>query len=186
MPFSQSRQLSALVDTVEYLRPTSILDVGTGMGVYGFLLRTFLEDKNLFDVQGTLVRRKTKEEWSITIDGIEGYAGYLTPVHDYAYNRIQIGNALELLPQIPTGAYELVMAIDILEHFTTEEGERFLAECKRIARRMALISTPKDFIEQHVEANPFEDHKSLWTLPQLQALGYVNTVANAESWIVTT
>ena len=56
----------------------------------------------------------------------------------------------------------------------------------RIARRMALISTPKDFIEQHVEANPFEDHKSLWTLPQLQALGYVNTVANAESWIVTT
>lgn len=185
MPFSQSSQLSTIIGCVERLQPRSVLDVGVGMGQYGFLLRTNLENVGLFDVDGAHATQTPRGRWKTRIDGIEGYAGYLTPVHDYAYNDIRIGNALEILPTISDGAYDLVMAIDILEHFDMPEGRVFLDHCRRIARRMALVSTPKNFVEQHVEANPFEDHRSLWTSEDLAAQGFTRLLPNDESWIAT-
>ncbi|HSW04563.1 class I SAM-dependent methyltransferase [Aquabacterium sp.] len=184
MPFSQSSQISTIVGCVERLRPASVLDVGVGMGQYGFLLRNNLENIGLFEVNGRDARQAPRERWTVRIDGIEGFAGYLTPVHQWAYNDLRIGDALKLLPTIADGAYELVMAIDILEHFDTAEGITFLQHCRRIARRMALVSTPKDFIEQHVEANPFEDHRSVWTQADLAAQGYTTVLPNDESWVV--
>lgn len=43
MPFSFSNQLSTIIGYAEQQKPLSILDVGVGMGQYGFLLRTNLE-----------------------------------------------------------------------------------------------------------------------------------------------
>ncbi|WP_395704132.1 hypothetical protein [Aquabacterium sp.] len=183
MPFSQSSQISTIVGCVEALRPQSVLDVGVGMGQYGFLLRTNLEHIHLFEVNGRDARQTPREHWRVRIDGIEGYGGYLTPVHQWAYNEVRVGDALQLLPTIADGAYELVMAIDILEHFDKADGLRFLQQCRRIARRMALVSTPKDFVEQHVEANPFEDHRSVWSREDLAAQGYGRVLPNGESWI---
>lgn len=185
MPFSQSSQISTIVGCIEKLQPASVLDVGVGMGQYGFLLRSNLEHINLFEVNGSEGRQRPREQWKIRIDGIEGFAGYLTPVHQWAYNEVRIGDALKLLPTIADGSYELVIAIDILEHFDTAQGVQFLQHCRRIARRMALISTPKDFHEQHVEANPFEDHRSVWSQADLAAQGYTHVLPNDESWVVT-
>lgn len=158
------------------------------MGQYGFLLRTNLENVALFDITpkvggGVEGRRKPKAQWAITIDGIEGFAEYLTPVHDYAYNQIFIGNAMKILPTIADRSYELVLAIDIIEHLDKADGEFFAHHLRRIASRMALISTPKSFIEQQVEANPLEDHRSLWSRDDLQRLGFGNLVADEVSWI---
>ena len=94
------------------------------------------------------------------IDGIEGFPVYLTPVHEYAYNRIMIGDALDLLPGIGDGAYELVLAVDILEHFAKSEGLKSLNELKRVASKAVLVSTPKEFDRQDIEANPLENHHS--------------------------
>lgn len=183
MPFSQSAQLSAIVGFAEALRPQSVLDVGVGMGQYGFLLRNFLESEHLFEVDGKSARQRPREQWRVRIDGIEGYAGYLTPVHAWAYQDVRIGDALALLPTIADASYELVIAIDILEHFDTRDGLRLLAECRRVARRAALVSTPKVFHAQQVEANPLEDHRSLWTAAQLAAAGFTHVLADDVSWI---
>jgi 2-polyprenyl-3-methyl-5-hydroxy-6-metoxy-1,4-benzoquinol methylase len=183
MPFSQSSQLSTIVGCVERLNPQSVLDVGVGMGQYGFLLRTNLENIGLFEVDGAHARQTPRERWRVRIDGIEGYAGYLTPVHHYVYNELRIGDALQILPTIANGAYELVLAIDILEHFEHAAGVTFLQHCRRIARRMALVSTPKAFSEQHVAANPFEDHRSVWSREDLAAQGYATVLPNEESWV---
>ena len=184
MPFSQSSQLSTIVGFAEQLKPASVLDVGVGMGQYGFLLRTNLENVALFDIDGATASQRPRERWGVVIDGIEGYAGYLTPVHHYAYNRLMIGDALALLPGIADGAYELVMAIDILEHLSVDEGQQFLRHCRRIARRAALVSTPKAFVAQEVEANPLENHRSLWGREMLVAAGFATVLDNAESWVV--
>ncbi len=183
MPFSQSSQLSAIVGYAEHLKPGSVLDVGVGMGQYGFLLRTNLENIALFDIQGNQASLRPRERWTVRIDGIEGYAGYLTPVHDYAYNRLMIGNAMALLPGIADASYDMVMAIDILEHLSVDEGRLFMAHCRRIARRAALISTPKTFIEQEVEANPLENHRSLWSQADLVGAGFARLLDNPESWV---
>ena len=88
MPFSHSTQLSAIVGFLERLQPNSILDVGVGMGQYGFLARTNLENINLFVVNGPQAIQRAKSEWKIRIDGIEAFKTYRTQVHDYAYNHI--------------------------------------------------------------------------------------------------
>ncbi|MBE0550329.1 MAG: class I SAM-dependent methyltransferase [Rubrivivax sp.] len=184
MPFSQSSQISTIVGYAQQLQPGSVLDVGTGMGQYGFLLRTNLENVNLFDIDGSSARQRHRSQWAVRIDGIEGYATYLTPVHEYAYNQVLVGNALDLLPTLADRAYELVLAIDILEHLSTDDGKAFLAHCTRIASRAVLVSTPKVFVPQDVPANPLEDHRSVWTERELQDLGFTSTLPNDESWVV--
>lgn len=184
MPFSQSKQLSAIVGFAETLQPMSVLDVGTGMGQYGFLLRTNLEHLNLFDVQGAVGKLRPRSEWKRRIDGIEGFGGYLTPVHDYAYNRMMIGDALDQLARIPDREYELVIAIDILEHFEKADGLRFLAECARVSSHACLVSTPKDFCHQEVEANPLENHRSHWLPDELAEAGFGQVLDDEESWVV--
>ena len=116
MPFSHSSQISAILGYLESKQPKSILDIGVGMGQYGFLARTNLEHFNLYEVINDTARRRDKAEWDIIIDGVEAYPGYLTPVHDYSYNKIYVGDALEVIPNLSTN-YDMVLAIDILEHF---------------------------------------------------------------------
>ncbi len=183
MPFSQSSQLSTIVGFIEQANPASILDVGTGMGQYGFLARNNLENVNLFVVDGANASQRPKAGWRVRIDGIEGYAGYLTPVHDYVYNRMLIGDALSVLSGIADNAYDLVLAVDILEHFDKPEGLRFLAELRRVAGEAALVSTPKAFHSQEIEANPFENHRSCWSQAELAAEGFADVLQNNESWI---
>ncbi len=183
MPFSQSSQVSPILQLIESVNPQSLLDVGTGMGQYGFLARTNLEHLDLFEVDGPHARRRERDEWKVRIDGIEVFEKYITPVHDYAYNHIYIGNALELLPTLPR-TYEMVLAIDILEHFDKASGLQFIQALQNAATRAIVISTPKEFIPQEVEANPYENHRSLWALEELQALGFDGVLDNDESWIV--
>ena len=73
MPFSQSAQISTIVGCAEALQPQSVLDVGTGMGQYGFLLRNNLEGEHLFEVDGTRGWQRPREQWRVRIDGIEGF-----------------------------------------------------------------------------------------------------------------
>ncbi len=183
MPFSQTTQLSAIMGFMEALRPQSILDVGTGMGQYGFLARTNLEHVNLFIINGADVEQRPKADWSIRIDGVEAFPTYLTPVHEYVYNQMYMGDALEVLPQLPDKDYELVIAIDILEHFTKHDGLFFLQQLKRLSHKSVLISTPKTFIHQEVEANPYENHRSVWTQEDLAQAGFTQLIENKESWI---
>jgi SAM-dependent methyltransferase len=183
MPFSQPSQVSAIVCWTENLAPQSVLDIGAGLGQYGFMLRQRLEALNLFKIEGDQAWQRPKNEWRIVIDGIEGYARYLTPVHEWAYNKIMVGEALELLSAIATGSYELAIAIDVLEHFDEESGLRLLKEMQRVSSRAALISTPKEFMPQDVPANPYENHRSLWTYETLKNSGFEEVIPNPESWV---
>jgi ubiquinone/menaquinone biosynthesis C-methylase UbiE len=183
MPFSQTSQLTPIVHWVEQASPKTLLDIGIGMGQYGFLLRTKLENVNLFHIDGDKARLRSKHEWSIKIDGIEGFAEYMTPVQEWAYNNIFIADAMDCLSSLPDNSYEVLIAIDILEHFEKEDGFRLLREMKRVAAKAALISTPKEFIVQDIPANPLENHRSVWSETDLSGCGFKEIVPNDESWI---
>lgn len=62
MPFSYSNQLSTIVGFAEQQNPESILDIGIGMGQYGFLLRTNLENVNLFEIDGSNARQSSRDQ----------------------------------------------------------------------------------------------------------------------------
>jgi len=183
MPFSQSSQISTILAYIEQLAPKSILDVGTGMGQYGFLARTNLENINLFQIEEGRGWQRPKTEWRVRIDGIEVCDVYLTPVHEYAYNQLMIGDAMRILPTIADNHYELVLAIDILEHYSKAEGVVFLNHLKIIACKAVLVSTPKIFMPQDVPANPYENHRSLWHKTELLENQFSKLLDNSESWI---
>jgi hypothetical protein len=180
MPFSYSSQISGIIGFVEELKPTTILDIGIGTGQYGFLCRNYLESVNLFNRETS--KKRDKSEWKFTIDGIEVFEEYITPVHHYVYNRLFFGEACEILKGLEPGGYELILAVDILEHFYKDKGKKFIAELKRVGRR-SLVSTPKQWMEQDIPQNPFENHRSLWTKEDLIRMGAGSFLDDPLSWI---
>jgi SAM-dependent methyltransferase len=158
MPTSHFNQISPIVEIMFRLRPTSVLDVGVGYGKYGILAREYLE----FGVD-----YKPFEERRIRIDGIEAFPEYIADGQRFFYDDIHIGNVLEILPGLPM--YDLILLVDVLEHFTREEGIRLLTLCSQKAKHV-IVSTPLDIgVQGAVFGNEFERHRYQWKKNDMRA-----------------
>ncbi len=94
-------------------------------------------------------------------DGVEAYADYLSPIHDYVYDHIYIGDAVEILPNLET-QYDLILMVDVLEHFSRDAGKIILNACWEKSKN-TLISTPAQVYPQEGFENPYQRHLSQWT-----------------------
>lgn len=155
MPTSWYQAIPDIIEQVVSLQPTSILDVGIGFGKYGALLRESLDI-----AQG----RYDKENWKIIIDGIEGFARYRNPIHDYIYNKIYYGDVFEIL-NFGLPKYDCILLIDVLEHFTKEEGFKLINNLLLYTNKSLIISTPlfPDYQEEYL-GNYMEHHLSRWSI----------------------
>ncbi|MDY6987427.1 MAG: hypothetical protein SWQ30_05155 [Thermodesulfobacteriota bacterium] len=152
MPTSPLHQLNDIMELIILTNPGTILDIGVGFGKYGFLAREYLE---LWD------DIREYRHWKRRIDGIEIHSAYITPVHDFVYDHVYDGNAIDIVPTLEVN-YDLVLVIDILEHFEYEDGLRLLDVITSCGRN-TIIATPKYFWSQEdAFGNPFETHRSLW------------------------
>lgn len=173
MPSSHSNQLNEIVRLICLTDPQSLLDIGIGFGKYGFLAREYLE---LWD------GREKYDDWKRRIDGIEVFPQYVTPMHKMIYNNVFIGNALEVLPALKEN-YDLILLIDVLEHFDFLDGMRLLEECQRHGRNI-VVSTPKKMTAQKdAFNNPFETHKFQWHQNHFERFGNRFFVAHELSLI---
>lgn len=173
MPSSQHYHISKIMDIIIALKPFSVLDVGTGFGKYGVLCREYLE---LWD-------GRTEYEFIRRVDGVEAFENYITPLHKFIYNNIYIENIIDLVKKLDY-KYDLVLLIDVLEHFSKEEGvwllNNLLSKNKGI-----LISTPKKpSAQKEVFDNVFETHKSLWKKEELISFGKYYFSPDNVSYIV--
>jgi len=153
MPTSHPHQLNQIVELIMLTDPHSLLDVGIGFGKYGVLAREYLE----------LYGEKTKEygKWTRVIDGIEAFPEYITPIHRFIYNDIYIGNALEIISGLEKN-YDLVLLIDVIEHFEYRDGIELIEEILKKSRNV-IISTPKgEYPQGELFGNPYETHRSVW------------------------
>ncbi|MBT3177729.1 MAG: class I SAM-dependent methyltransferase [Desulfobacula sp.] len=152
MPSSHCSQINEIVQLIIDINPEKLLDIGVGFGKYGFLAREYLE---LWD------GRQEYKAWERKIDGIEVFEEYLTPVHDFVYSKIFVGNAIDILPTLDE-EYDLILLIDVLEHFDYGEGLTILKECDKLGRNI-IISMPKDIGSQSDSfGNIYETHKFQW------------------------
>lgn len=152
MPSSHFFQLNEIVELIVLTQPASILDVGVGFGKYGFLCREYLD---------VLDGRQEIHNWQRRIDGIEIFKNYITPLQKLIYNHIYFGNALDILPTL-TEHYDLILLIDIIEHFDFPDGQKLLQLCQQHGKNI-IISTPRiDLPQNTMFGNPYETHRSFY------------------------
>lgn len=152
MPSSPFQQLTQIVEIIRVLDPSSVLDVGIGFGKYGLLAREYL------DVNSGHLRRA---DWRRRIDGIEAFRDYQSPLHEYVYDHIFFGDARKVVKDLDM-RYDLILLIDMLEHFNRDQGLSFLSDLTTIGRNV-LVSTPGGYVEQGpLFGNQFEEHHSGW------------------------
>ena len=155
MPTSHPSQINQIISIIRTVNPQKLLDIGIGFGKYGFLAREYLE---LWD------GRDKYDEWARTIDGIEVFENYITDLQRSIYDDIFIGNAIYLLPKL-TKRYNLVLLIDVLEHFDKVDGINLLQKCM-VRSDNILISVPNDIGNQKVAfGNVYETHRFQWESP---------------------
>ena len=173
MPSSHPTQLNEIVDLIILTDPQKLLDIGVGFGKYGFLSREYLEMWNSGNDYLC---------WTRQIDGIEAFEAYLTPLHDLIYNRIFHGDALNVLPTLEEH-YDLILMIDVLEHFTFEDGLKVLEQCRKCGKN-SIISVPKLMSQQgEVYGNPYETHKYNWTQKDFSFIKEIFFLPNDRSTI---
>lgn len=152
MPTSHLYQLNQITEAITFLQPKSVLDIGVGFGKYGLLMREYLE---IWGENGNY------SNWKVKIDGVEIYESYILPHHHHIYNEIFIGNVLDILPK-NNHKYDLILLIDVLEHFTYEDGIKLLEHCQKQADNI-IISTPWDIGTQgECFDNKYEKHLFQW------------------------
>jgi hypothetical protein len=157
MPSSRPNTIPTVIRWLRQLKPRSILDVGVGFGKWGHLFREYTD---IVEAEHEPARYR-RRNWQVRIDGIEGHAAYLTPMHRFLYNRIHVGDAAQLLPKL--GRYDLIFLGDIIEHFDKAAGLTLLEVAFAKATKAVMVSTPRFETEQEdLCGNELERHRSLW------------------------
>jgi hypothetical protein len=128
MPTSNLEHSPAVMHFLGALQPLRILDIGIGCGIYGFLIRQYCE---------IMHGRFKKSDWQLQIDGVEIYEAYRNPVWDYAYDKVHVVDIRKIVNNL--GMYDVVLCIDVLEHFILEEARQLSRDL--LSHTAVLIAT---------------------------------------------
>jgi len=159
MPTSDTSQISVIVDLIQILNPRSLLDIGCGWGKYGFLSREYL--------MGSYWDKNT-----VLIEAVEGNEKNINSLQREIYNNIYICNAMDFDMYLKI-KYDLVLIIDVFEHFAKEDGIRIIKMLKEKTRNL-LISIPRYVTVQKGfsdDINEFEYHRAFWPRKMFKKLG---------------
>jgi len=152
MPTSDNITVPVVSEMVKLMAPESALDIGVGAGKFGFVFREEREWKT-----GSV----PTEHWRARLDGVEVCARYITPLHNYLYDKLYIGLAEEIVPSL--GSYDLIHMGDVIEHLGKSDGLALLDVLYDKAQMGILIVTPVgEYPQQGTRENPFQEHKSVW------------------------
>ena len=131
-------------------RKTSVLDIGCGDG-------------------SAIERLNLPRNFEIT--GIDIYEPYLKIAKGKKiYKRLIKMDARKIEVN---KKYDIVLASHILEHLDRAEGERFIKKLEKIAKKRVIIAAPIGYFPQdEYDSNPYQEHKSHWSVDDLRKLGY--------------
>ncbi len=154
MPVSSSVHISDCLDHIIRLQPKSVLDIGCGFGLWGFLCREYLDVWN---------ERVQPEQWQVRIDGVELWEPYIQSHQRSLYNNIILGDVREVADSL--GEYDLIIAGDVIEHLDKPEGELVIEQLYDRAKLALLVNIPLSGNWDHPEnyGNPGELHRSQWS-----------------------
>ena len=161
MPVSHQKNIYSVLALVDDMQKKSgvesILDIGTGFGKYGLLLRERMDVRFL---------RYHKEDWVTRIDGIEPFKEYITPVHKHIYDTLYLSQIEYIINQLTN--YDIIIMIDVLEHLDKELGTEVLKKLDSLTNKLLILSFPIHPGSYKPRGgtpwdNKLEIHKCLWS-----------------------
>lgn len=131
--------------------------------------------------------------------GLDAHRPYLEQIQPkYTHWTLICGRANEILPRLTDESFDLVLALDFIEHLTHRAGRRFLQHALRVGKRVAVF-TPLGYMEQSyregdtdawgMDGCHWQTHRSGWTpedFPgwEIQMLEHFHENASA-FWAIT-
>lgn len=134
----------------------TVLDIGAGSGHYWEeILSKFEEcEFEISLVDAVHIEKKNSQNKNIT------------------FKRLTCHVPSEL-KQFEDSTFDLVVAFDLIEHLSKENGYFLLYEVDRIAKKSSIIFTPNGFVWQPPSTNNhFNAHISGWSPRELRELGF--------------
>jgi len=155
MPASTGVFITSGLIEIDKLRPESVLDVGCGFGLWGFLCRLYLD---------VFPGRRYRENWKIRIEGVEVFPKYIMPHQEFLYDKIHIGKVEEIFDELDE--FDLYIFGDVLEHLPKQSGLQILDRACQKANKGVLINVPlgEGWLREGTDENEYEAHVSLWGL----------------------
>ena len=151
---STNVHISTCIEHIISIQPESVLDVGCGFGLWGFLCREYLDAWN---------SRIRPEEWTTRIDGIEIFEPYISDHQRALYSSITIADIREAAPTVDN--YDLIITGDVIEHLPKSDAMDVLHTLYDRANKALMVNIPIGDTgwEQGEEyGNPAEEHLSVW------------------------
>lgn len=181
MPSSDNITVPYISAIIGSLSPTSALDIGIGMGKFGFLFRESCEWSHIFDND---ISRIAKVNWQTRLDGVDVCPEYIAPLQEYLYDKIYIGAAQKIA--VDMNDYDLIHMGDVIEHLEKSEGEKLLDILFEKARLGVLLVTPVgEYHQEGVDGNPYEEHKSVWCPADFRRFPFVwSRKVGKRQWII--
>lgn len=83
------------------------------------------------------------------------------------------GDVNRLITIVPKKTFDSVVAFDLIEHLSKEDGLRLIENMIMVAKQKIIIYTPNGFLPQPAhDKNPFQEHISGWTYYEMKNLGF--------------
>jgi hypothetical protein len=166
MPVSLWLGMEDALQAITDRRPASVLDAGTGFGLWGMLLRQYL------DVWSGRIER---EQWTTRIDGIEIDERRIQPHHRHLYTEILVGDIRTVVPRrAAEQSYDVIIFGDVIEHLPKADGRALLDAAAALAGEIVLLRIPLgDGWRREGREEP-DHHRSQWYLGDFE--GYPCTI----------
>lgn len=130
---------------------SSILDVGCGKGRAAHSLR-----------------KRGRGRFLVGIDAF--YPCIVESRETGQYSALVLGDCRKL--PFKGKSFDVVWCLEVLEHQNKEDGLHLLKELETIAQRQVIISTPLGSYPHREADNPYQEHRSAWSVDELRELGY--------------
>jgi 2-polyprenyl-3-methyl-5-hydroxy-6-metoxy-1,4-benzoquinol methylase len=136
-----------------------ILDLGCGLGYWGYALKTMGEGV----------------PWVTGLDLFQDYIDRIAPLG--IYDELVVHDVTRLPLPFENDAFDITISTEILEHIPKEAGAALMPEIERITKSLIIQSTPNGFYAQAGEpwGNEAMTHVCGWTEDEMRAAGYTVT-----------
>jgi hypothetical protein len=172
MPLSIWQGLEDCLAVIVARRPAAVLDAGIGFGLWGHLLRQYL------DVWSGRIQRS---QWTTRIDGIEIDPDRVQSHSRHLYSHVYVGDIREEVPRRARDTqYDIILFGDVIEHLPKSEGLALVRTAGMLARDLVVLRIPLGDGWRVEGREPPDHHRSRWYREDFSA--FAATVREYEFW----